>query len=294
MNERTLLCLGYGYVAQRLTKRLTRRVAGDGWRIKATLRSDKKDQALNAQKITFVDWRGGALDPHVFEDATAILVSTPPGDDGCPAYIASARHIARNAGRLEWIGYLSTNGVYGDHDGAWVDETSPLRATSARAKNRIHAEGQWRTLESEHKARVVIFRLPSIYGPGRSTIDAIKEGRARRIVKHGHVFNRAHVDDIATALRASLDRPNAGALFNIADDEPAPPQDVVTFACELLGVAPPPEVFETAHLSARARSFYANNKRVSNALMKSALGVRLAYPTYREGLTAIAAQYGAA
>ncbi|MCA8888357.1 MAG: SDR family oxidoreductase [Parvularculaceae bacterium] len=290
MNERTLLCLGYGYVANGLTERLAR----DGWRIKATTRSDEKKQALNAQKISPVDWRGGALDPRVFDDATAILVSTPPGDDGCPAYNASARHIAQRAGRLEWIGYLSTNGVYGDHDGAWVDETSPLRATSARAKNRIRAEGLWRALESEIKARVVIFRLPSIYGPGRSTIDAVQEGRARRIVKPGHVFNRAHVDDIATALRASLDRPNAGALFNIADDEPAPPQDVVAYACELLRVTPPPEILVTAQLSARTRSFYANNKRVSNALMKSALGVRLAYPTYREGLAAIAAQYRAA
>lgn len=186
------------------------------------------------------------------------------------------------------IGYLSTNGVYGDHGGAVVDENSALLATSTRGLARIAAEAAWRDFALAHSHPLVIFRLPGIYGPGRSAFDQIREGRAQRIFKAGQVFSRMHVDDIAGAVAASLERPEAGALFNLADDEPAPPQDVIDYACRLVGVEPPPLIpIEEAQLSEMARSFYADNKRVSNALMKSALGLSLRYPTYREGLSAI-------
>ncbi|MDZ7626956.1 MAG: SDR family oxidoreductase [Parvularculaceae bacterium] len=274
-----LLCLGYGYVARRLAGRLT----GAGWAVAGTIRDAARAAGLSADGVTPVLWSSGALVPDV-TDANAILVSTPPADGGCPA-LALMRETRAAPG---WIGYLSTNGVYGDHQGAVVDETSPLLATSPRGLARIAAENAWRTFAAAQGAQLVIFRLPGIYGPGRSAFDQIREGRAQRIVKPGQVFSRMHVEDIARAVEASLFNPGAGTLFNLADDEPAPPQDVIDYACRLLGVEPPPLIpFEQAALSDMARSFYADNKRVSNALMKRALGVSLRYPTYREGLRAI-------
>lgn len=279
-----LLCLGYGYVARRLARRLL----GEGWRLAGTARADDKAAALDAEGVEPIAWDEDALGPHAFDESTAALISTPPDADGCPAYAAaepSLRHCARN---FSWIGYLSSNGVYGDHGGAIVDEAAPLLATSLRAQRRIGAEAQWRAIGAAISVPVVIFRLPGIYGPGRSALDAVREGRAQRIVKPGQVFNRAHVDDIAAALRASLANPAAGALFNIADDEPAPSEDVIAHACALLGVAAPPLIpFESADLPATARSFYDDNKRVSNRAMKERLLPVLRYPTYREGLAAI-------
>lgn len=284
MPEKQLLCLGYGYVARRLARTLTR----DGWRIAGTYRNSETRAQIEAEGLRPISWAAGRLDRDAFERATAILVSTPPGDDGCPALKAVGDGVEQGAAAISWIGYLSSNGVYGDHKGAWVDETSPLLATSRRARNRIDAEKNWRAFGKAAGIPVIIFRLPGIYGPGRSAFDAIREGRAQRIDKPGQVFSRAHVDDIAAALKRSLDAPDAGDLFNIADDEPAPPQDVVSYACDLLGVATPPLIpFEEAALSEMAKSFYADNKRVSNALMKARLLPSLNYPTYREGLAAI-------
>jgi len=278
----SILFMGYGYVAQRLAARL----GPIGWRLAATARDGAKARALEAAGIAAHAWNGG-LDPGAF-DADAILVSTPPDEEGCVAYAAAREKL--DPGRPRWIGYLSSNGVYGDHAGALVDETSPLKAASPRALARVRAEHQWADVR-DAGAPVVIFRLPGIYGPGRSAFDALREGRAQRIVKPGQVFSRAHVDDIVAALEASIGEPSAGALFNIADDEPAPPQDVILHAARLLGVPPPPEIaFEDAQLSDMARSFYADNKRVSNARMKAQLLPRLAYPTYREGLAAILAE----
>ena len=221
-----------------------------------------------------------------------ILISTPPDAKGCPAFIAAQNAFAQSQD-VEWIGYLSTNGVYGDYEGGWVDETAELRATSDRARRRILAETNWFTLAEEHDLPLVIFRLPGIYGPGRSAIETVQDGRAKRIVKEGQVFSRCHVDDIAQALERSMARKTEYNLYNIADDEPAPPQDVIAYACDLLGVEPPPLVpINEAEMSDMARSFYADNKRVSNSRMKEALGVVLKYPTYREGLDAIVAQQG--
>ncbi len=286
MRSKRLFCLGYGYVARALAARLK----ADGWAIAGTARDEAKAEALDAENVDPVDFRGGVLGPHAFDETTAVMISTPPDEEGCPAFAAAEPGIIETARDISWIGYLSTNGVYGDHGGARVDERSPLLATSPRAKNRIVAENQWRALGASLDIPVVIFRLPGIYGPGRSAFDAVREGRAQRIYKEGQVFSRAHVDDIAAALCASIEDPDAGDLFNIADDEPAPPQDVIEYACSLLGVEPPPLVpIEKANLSAMAKSFYADNKRVSNALMKEQLLPALAYPTYREGLQAILA-----
>jgi nucleoside-diphosphate-sugar epimerase len=289
--HKRLLCLGYGYVA----KRLARRLQPDGWRVAGTFRHAEKASDLEADGVEPFFWSGGVLDARAFDGVDAILVSTPPGDAGCPALDAVTAASARPPQSFSWIGYLSTNGVYGDYGGAVVDESSDLRGTSARARRRIETERMWRETAAAHGSPLVIFRLPGIYGPGRSALGAVREGRAQRIVKPGQAFSRAHVDDIAAALKASLANPGAGALFNIADDEPAPPQDVVAYASALLGVSPPPLVpVEAAELSEMAKSFYADSKRVSNALMKERLLPTLKYPTYREGLAAILAEEGAA
>lgn len=278
--------LGYGYVARRLA-RLAR--AG-GWALSGTLRDMAKAGPLKEDGVEPSYWEPGRLDQSLVADADAILVSTPPAGGLCPA-LGAARETLLSAGtKPSWIGYLSTNGIYGDHGGGWVDEETPLNATLPRAKARIAAEKEWRALGEAANIPVVIFRLPGIYGPGRSALDAVRQGRAQRIVKEGQVFSRAHVDDIAAALFASLANPAAGDLFNIADDEPAPPQDVIEFACKLLGVPPPPLIpFERAKMSEMAKSFYADSKRVSNKRMKAQLLPRLSFPTYREGLQSILA-----
>lgn len=230
-------------------------------------------------------------DPRLAADiaaAGAILVSIPPGQRGDPVLAAFGDAIAA-APRLRWIGYLSTIGIYGDRGGGWVDETAPARPQSPRSQERAEAEEAWLSLGRRSGRPVQIFRLAGIYGLGQSPYDKVRDGSARRIVKAGQVFNRIHVDDIAAVLEASLDRPRAGAVYNVADEEPAPPQDVVAFAAALAGIAPPrEEPFESAAMSPMARSFYAENKRASSLLIREELGVRLRYPTYREGLRAVA------
>ena len=285
MPEKKLLCLGYGYTAQFLARRLREK----GWRIAGTARTPEKAAALAAQGAEAVAWDKSGVDGAAVRDAHAILISAPPGEEGCPAFAAASEAIAARGENMQWIGYLSTNGVYGDHGGAWVSEESELRAASPRAVRRIEAEKAWRALAGKHNLPLIVFRLPGIYVPGRSALDTVREGAAKRVYKQGQVFSRMHVEDIAAALEASMKRPRAFDLYNLADDEPAPPQDVVEYACRLLGVAPPPLVpLEEAELSAMAKSFYADNKRVSNRRMKEALGVALSYPTYREGLDALA------
>jgi nucleoside-diphosphate-sugar epimerase len=184
---------------------------------------------------------------------------------------------------LQWIGYLSTVGVYGDHQGKWVDEAGETRPVSRRSQLRVAAEQDWLGFGNEHDVPVAVLRLSGIYGPGRNAFVNLERGTARRLVKPGQVFNRIHVDDISGALRHLAASRNAG-IFNVTDDEPAPPQDVVTYAAKLMGIAPPPEIaFEAAQLSPVARSFYGENKRVSNARIKAA-GYRFAFPDYRVAL----------
>jgi hypothetical protein len=220
-------------------------------------------------------------------DVTHILLSIPPDDQGDPVFDIMGKQICALPS-LQWIGYLSTTGVYGNLDGDWVDEDSPYNPSGARGRRRMDAENSWMSLFNSVSLPVHIFRLPGIYGPDRNALVSLQNGKARRISKPGQIFSRIHVEDIAAILMASMNRPNPGSIYNVADDEPAPPAEVVTFAAELLGVEPPPLLdFETADLSPMARSFYADSKRVSNNKIKAELGIQLKYPTYREGLTAL-------
>lgn len=284
-----LFCFGTGFSARALAARLAPR----GWRVAGTCRSETDRQALAAAGIeafAFAGERpladfGGAL-----RGANALLISVPPDAGGDPVL---ARHGGDIAGLdLDWIGYLSTTGVYGDTGGALVDEDAPLRPTSERGRRRVAAESGWLELWRRHGLPVHIFRLAGIYGSGRSVLDQVRAGGARRIDRPGHVFSRIHVDDIALVLEASLARPEPGCIYNVCDDEPAAQSDVVAYACALLGGEPPaPVAFDKAakEMSAMARSFWADNRRVDNARLKSRLGVDLLYPDYRSGLRAILA-----
>jgi nucleoside-diphosphate-sugar epimerase len=283
-----LFCFGLGYSASRVAQRL----ASQGWSVAGTARTPEGADAIAAAGYEAFAFDGSAPAPGVAEalaDTTHILVSAPPDADGDPVLRQHRRDIER-ASSLNWIGYLSTVGVYGDSGGAWIDETAPTDATSPRGRRRVAAEQEWLALGKARDVRVQIFRLAGIYGPGRSAIDRLREGTAHRIVKPGQVFNRIHVDDIAATVCAGIAATSATQVFNVADDEPGPPQDVVEFAAALLHMPPPPEIrFENADLSPMAASFYADNKRVSNARLRQELGVALKFPTYREGLRAILA-----
>jgi nucleoside-diphosphate-sugar epimerase len=284
----TLFVFGLGYSA----RAFVRAERGRFDRLVATVTSAAKAEALAVDGIEARVFGPDGRDPRIagdLRDARALLVSIPPGEDGDPALAAYSDEIAA-APRLAWIGYLSTVGVYGDHAGAWIDEATPPKPASARSRRRLAAEEAWLALGRCTGTSVQVFRLAGIYGPGRNPFVQLAAGTAKRVVKPGQVFNRIHVDDIAAALAASLDRPRAAAIYNVTDDEPAPPQDVVTYAAGLAGVAPPPEIpFEEAGLSPMARSFYGETKRVSNRLIKQELGLALRYPTYREGLTGLRA-----
>jgi len=215
-----------------------------------------------------------------------ILISISPKEEGDIVLLHHGEDIKANK-NLTWVGYLSTVGVYGNHDGAWVTEDSTTNPSSERSQWRQKAERQWLELHQETGLPVHIFRLPGIYGPGRGPQKKLKAGTARRINKKGQVFNRAHVDDIAATLIASMQKPNPGAIYNIADDEPAPPQDVLAYAADLMGIDPLPLIpFEKAEMTQMAKSFYTDNKRVSNKRIKEELGVTLKYPTYKEGIKA--------
>ena len=267
-----LLCFGFGFTAEHLAKILPR----DEWRISGTART-----VDGVGHMASVGVNGFAFDQldEIPPDITHILCSIPPDEHGCPAALKFHAQLQRP---FQWTAYLSTTGVYGNHDGGWVDEETPVTPSSARARRRVLAEQQWQEFGAH------IFRLPGIYGPGRSQLDAVKDGTARRIIKLNQIFSRIHVEDIASILAASIAEPNTGRVYNVADDEPCPPQDVVAYAAQLLGVAPPPEIkFEEANLSTMARSFYDDSKRVSNARIKAELGVALKYPNYRVGLKAL-------
>jgi len=289
MTSRTLLVFGLGFSARVLVDRLR----PTGWTVRATARSAEKVAALRADGIDAFIFDGTA--PIVdkagaFDGVSHLLLSVPPGADGDPVLEHHGGDIAAMAGDIAWAGYLSTTGVYGDRAGGWVDETSELTPATERGRRRVEAEAGWCRLWREAGLPIHLFRLAGIYGPGRNALESVRSGRARRVVKQGQVFSRTHVADIATVLEASIARPNPGAAYNVCDDDPAPPQDVVTHACELLGVDPPPEIpFEDAEMSEMGRSFYAESKRVSNRRIKEELGVTLAYPDYRAGLAALLA-----
>ena len=278
-----LFVFGLGYSALHFVRRYRDRFA----RIAGTSRSAARSEALASEGIVGRIFAPGIVEPSIADDlreATHLLVSVPPDEEGDPALAAFGEAIASSR-RLGWIGYLSTIGVYGDRGGAWIEESTPPAPGNERSLQRLAAEKAWLDLGRRSGKTTAIFRLAGIYGPGRNALVKLRGGRARRIVKPGQVFNRIHVEDIAAVLAASIERPRAGAVYNLADDEPAPPQDVTAYAAALGGIEPPPAIpFEEAALAPMAASFYAENRRVANRLIKDELGVRLAYPTYREGL----------
>jgi len=284
-----LFCFGLGYSAHALGRQLV----AQGWRVGGTARSSAGAKALadaGFEALVFDGLAPGTGVSQALASATHVLISVPPDGDGDPALLQHARDIAASPS-VEWIGYLSTIGVYGDHGGAWIDETTPANPISQRSRWRLDAEDAWRALGARSGKRKQVFRLPGIYGPGRSAIDRLRQGTAQRIVRPGQVFNRIHVDDIAGALGAAIAGAGAHQIYNVTDDEPAPPQDVIGYAAELLHMPPPPAVaFDDAKLSLMAKSFYAENKRVRNTRMRSELGVTLKFPSYREGLQAILAR----
>jgi len=292
MAKNRLFCFGFGYSAAALAVRLPT----SDWSIAGTCRSEARcsDLATQGGEAWIFDGERGLADPgRALAGSTHLLVSVPPDAKGDPVLALHRHEIARLQG-LAWIGYLSTTGVYGDRTGGWVDETSALEPTGPRGRRRVEAEAGWLDLFRRSGLPVHVFRLAGIYGPGRSALDALREGRAQRIDKPGQVFSRIHVDDIAAVLEASIRRPRPGAVYNVCDDDPAPPADVVAYAAGLIGVVPPPLLpFAEAKLSDMARSFYSDNKRVRNDLIKRELGVSLAYPDYRSGLKAILARESA-
>jgi nucleoside-diphosphate-sugar epimerase len=278
-----LFCFGFGYSAQALARLL----AGREGHVCGTVRSQSRLQALQVQ----------GFDGLLFEDHDAVLaalarcdlllISAPPSSDGDP--VLKAFGAAITEARPSWLGYLSTTGVYGDCAGRWVDESTPVAPVSERALRRVEAERGWQALAAKIARPCAIFRLPGIYGPARSPIEALREGRARRIDKPGQVFSRIHVDDLAETVIAAMTQ-RVDGIFNVCDDEPAPQHEVIAHAARLLGIpAPPLEPFAEAQasLSPMAKSFYGESKRVRNTKMKHELGVHLRYPSFREGLAGL-------
>jgi nucleoside-diphosphate-sugar epimerase len=282
---RHLFCFGFGYTAHALARRL----AADSWIVGGTCRTADKAAALRRAGFhgELFD-RDRPLPRQALDGVTHLLVSVPPDTAGDPVLTMHRDDIAK-IGSLCWLGYLSTTGVYGDRGGAWVDETAELSPSGERGRRRVAAEAGWLDL-CRRGVPVHIFRLAGIYGPGRSPFDALRAGSAKRIDKPGQVFSRIHIEDLASVLAASVGRPRPGAVYNVCDDDPAAPEAVVAYAAALLGLPAPPLVpLEAAGLSPMARSFYDDNKRVSNRLIKDELGVSLRYPDYRAGLAAILA-----
>ncbi|MEM0908898.1 MAG: SDR family oxidoreductase, partial [Pseudomonadota bacterium] len=282
LEDMRLVVLGCGYSARAFVDLMTpASVVG-------TTRSEDRAASLRAlgiEPVVVTDGTTPALD-HAIKAATHIIVSAAPGPQGDP-FLPHLSEAFSSAAALTWVGYLSTIGVYGDYQGGAVDEEAETRAQSDRGRWRIAAEAAWMAFGKEQGVPVGVFRLAGIYGPGRNTFVALRDGRAKRIIKPGQVFNRIHVSDIAATLKAASTQA-AGGIFNVADNEPAPPEEVVTFAAKLMGVEPPPRVpFDEAQMSPMARSFYGEVKRIINARIRSELGVILTYPTYREGLTTL-------
>jgi nucleoside-diphosphate-sugar epimerase len=280
---KTLLSFGHGYSAQALSRLLI----PQDWRVIGTTRSEDKAVSLMNAGVEPRIWPGADMEP-ALNAATHLLISAAPGDAGDPVLALLETEIAKRAGQFEWVGYLSTTGVYGDHQGDWVDEDAALTPATKRGIARVQAEAAWAAIPD---LPLHIFRLAGIYGPGRGPFAKVRNGTARRIIKEGQVFSRTHVADIARVLHASIRKPNPGSAYNVCDDDPAPPEDVIAYAAGLLGMpVPEAEDFATAEMTPMARSFYAESKKVRNDRIKDELGVELLYPDYRAGLKALFAQ----
>ncbi len=278
--KNNLFCFGFGYCAKATAKL----IVGENWSYIGTNR--KKE----GEGFIFNGLKPMARAKTRLKNITHILISIPPTESvGDPILLYHEKHIAKIE-TLKWIGYLSTTGVYGDTKGEKVDETAPTQPTSERSQRRLNAELQWREFCKRNCLPLHIFRLPGIYGPGRSVIEKLERGTAQRIIKTNHKFSRIHVDDIALTLLASMKNPTPGEIYNICDDEPAAPEDIVTFSAKLMGINPPPRIpYETAKLnmSPMGRSFWHDNRTVDNHKIKSNLKIKLKHPTYREGLSTI-------
>jgi len=283
--DKKLFCFGYGYTAACLAETL--RLAG--WKVAGTTTDPDKRAQMQADGIEahLFDSSHLIYDPvETFGDVTHLLFSIPPDAKGDAVFELHAHDLV-DMPKLEWAGYLSTTAVYGNQDGGWVDENTVTAPTSKRGSQRELAEQQWTSLWVNNGFPLHIFRLAGIYGPGRSAIDSVRGGNARRIDKPGHVFNRIHVEDIAQTLIASMNKPNPGSIYNLADDHPTPSHEMIAFACNLLGLDVPPVIpFEQADVAPMVRSFYSDNKRVKNDRIKQELGITLLYPDYRDGLQA--------
>jgi nucleoside-diphosphate-sugar epimerase len=279
--KKHMLFFGFGFSAEALARRLDPAV----WTVTGTSRTGP-----GVAKISARGFRGVLFDtlPEVPDDVTHIVSSAPPDAEGDPVLRRFGNSLRARERTVEWVAYLSTTGVYGDHGGGWVDEDTPLTPNTERGHRRKIAEEAWLDLYQRHGLPVHLFRLAGIYGPGRNALESVRDGTAKRVVREGQIFSRIHVEDIAGILAASMAKPNPGRAYNVADNEACPPQDVITYAAELLGVMPPPEVpFEKAELSAMARSFYMDSKQVSNARVRSELGYEFRYPDYRAGLQSL-------
>jgi nucleoside-diphosphate-sugar epimerase len=279
-----LFCFGYGYSAEALARKLSSRVD----KVAGTRTNPEAGQEAGAVLAAYKGDGPSAEVRNLLAGTTHLLVSIPPDIEGDAVLRDFAADIAALPD-LAWIGYLSTVGVYGDAKGAWVDEESPLRPLTERSLRRAEAERAWLDFGAAAGRRVEVFRLAGIYGPGRNVLGNLRAGTARRIVKPGQLFNRIHVDDIGRVLAAAIDRDTGLKVFNVSDDEPAPPEDVVAYAAELMGLPVPPVLaFEAAGLSGMAASFWSECKRVRNERIRRQLQAELLYPTYREGLRALA------
>lgn len=283
MSQKRLFCFGYGYTGDFLGQALK----AHGWEVAGTTRDNDKRRLLKSHGIRpyLFDFEQPLEDPILFlRNTTHLLISTPPDDEGDPAFIMHAEDVLKIP-TIEWVGYLSSTSVYGDREGGWVDENSEIRPSTKRGSRRAKAENQWLSLFHNAGLPVHNFRLAGIYGPGRSALDSVRAGIARRINKPGHAFSRIHIDDIVQTLLASMARSDPGASYNLADDLAAPSHEVIRVACEMLGIEPPPLLpYDEADMAPIARSFYGDNKRIRNERIKQELGVRLRYPTYVEGL----------
>jgi nucleoside-diphosphate-sugar epimerase len=275
---KTLLSFGHGFSAQALVPLL------EGWRVIGTSRTAGKRAQDGVETALFP---GGDMGVYL-DEASHLLISAGPDEQGDPVLRELRGEISKR--EFEWVGYLSTTGVYGDHQGGWVNEATPLAPSTRRGQWRVAAEAEWQAMGLP----LHIFRLAGIYGPGRGPFSKVRAGTARRIIKAGQVFSRIHVEDIAQVLAASIAQPNAGGVYNLCDDDPAPPEDVIGYAAELLGMPLPEAIdYETAEMTPMARSFYAESKRVHNDRIKDELGVVLKYPDYRVGLQALLAKESA-
>lgn len=277
-----LFIFGFGFTSEAVAEKLR----ADFSTISGTTRSLEKASALKNANVRPVLFDGETVTEELqsnLKTATHLLISVGPNEKGDPVLNATS-DVIKSCPHLNWIGYLSTVGVYGNHDGAWVDETTTCKPVSKRSLQRVAAEKAWQDFAIELNIPFAIFRLSGIYGPGRNTFMNIEKGKARRLVKKDQVFNRIHREDIASAIKQAISK-SASGIFNITDDMPAPPQDVVTYAYQLMGKEPPAEIdFETADLSPKARSFYGENKRVSNKKSKDVLGLVYEWPNYQESL----------